>query len=346
MAEVRKNELDLASDVLIQATASGQIGAASLYVRHADQEFVRSFGAAKSTDDIFLIASISKPMSMAALMTLYDEGKFRLDDPLKKYIPEFTGDGRSEITIQQLLTHTSGLPDQLPENESLRKKHADLSEFIDHAIDTPLLFKSGSRCSYSSMGILLASELAQRITATRFPQLVHETVFQRLDMKHSALGLGEFQLDQTMQCQVKNAAAESGAGSPESTDWDWNSSYWRKLAAPWGGAHASASDVGKFFAEFLHPTERVLRPQTARRMIENQNGKGITPRGLGFALGARNASGGCSPATFSHSGATGTLAWADPATNSIFVVLTTLPSGAVTPHPRQTTSDHIAKAVV
>jgi len=345
MAATRESDFDAASEVLSKATAEGQVDAASLYVRHAGQEFARSFGAAKSADEAFLIASISKPMSVAAVMTLYDQGKFRLDDPVKKYIPEFSGDGKSKITVEQLLTHVSGLPDQLPENESLRRRHAGLPEFVAGAIRTPLLFAPGSRYSYSSMAILLASEMAQRITGTPFPKLVHETVFGPLEMKRSALGLGDFELAETMQCQVENAAPESGAGDPESKDWDWNSPYWRNLGAPWGGAHASASDVGRFFADFLQTTGKLLRPQTARLMIQNQNRQGLTPRGLGFAIGAKGASPGCSPATFSHGGATGTLAWADPATDTICVVLTTLPAQAVDPHPRQICSDQVAMAV-
>ena len=62
-------------------------------------------------------------------MTLYDQGKFRLDDAVSKFIPEFTGGVRDKITVRHLLTHVSGLPDQLPENESLRRRHAELSEF-------------------------------------------------------------------------------------------------------------------------------------------------------------------------------------------------------------------------
>lgn len=345
MADVRENELENASQLLAEATASGQVDAASVYVRHHDQEFARSFGAAKSSDDIFLIASITKPMAVAALMTLYDQGKFQLDDPLLKHIPEFTGDDRGEVTIQQLLTHTSGLPDQLPENESLRKRHAPLDEFVEHAIRTPLLFKPGSRYSYSSMGILLASEMAQRISGTPFAKFVQRTVFDPLQMKHSALGLGTLRVEETMQCQVENAAAESGAGSAESKTWDWNSPYWRGLGAPWGGAHASAPDVGRFFAEFLEPTGKIVSPETARLMITNHNREGFKPRGLGFAVGTAAASPGCSPATFSHGGATGALAWADPATKTICVVLTTLPSGAAKPHPRQMASDAVAKIV-
>ena len=88
-------------------------------------------------------------------MTLFDRGEFQLDDPLKKFIPQFTGEGRDQATIRHLLTHVSGLPDQLPENDALRRKHAGLAEFVEQAIRTPLLFAPGSRYQYSSMAILL-----------------------------------------------------------------------------------------------------------------------------------------------------------------------------------------------
>jgi CubicO group peptidase (beta-lactamase class C family) len=82
---------------------------------------------------VFLLASISKPISAAAVMTLYDNGKFDLDDPARKFLPDFTGDDREKITMRPLLTHVSGLPDQLPENSKLRASHAPLSEFVEAA---------------------------------------------------------------------------------------------------------------------------------------------------------------------------------------------------------------------
>jgi CubicO group peptidase (beta-lactamase class C family) len=233
----------------------------------------------------------------------------------------------------------------LPENETLRKNHAELSEFVDKAIRTPLLFAPGSQYSYSSMGILLASEVAQRVSGIGFQRLMDETVFQQLDMRRSALGLGRFRLEETKRCQVVNAAPESGAGHASAREWDWNSPYWRNLGAPWGGVHASAPDVARFLSEFLNLEGKLLQPQTARQMLRNHNREGLTPRGLGFAIGARAGSPGCSEDTFGHEGATGTLAWADPATDTICVVLTTLPSRAADPHPRQLTSDRVAKAV-
>ena len=187
---------------------------AVLYVRHRNGVFARSFGTARSVDELFLLGSISKTMTAAALMTLYDQGSFELDDPVRKFLPEFTGAGRERITVRQLLTHVSGLPDQLPENESLRKRHAPLADFVVGALRTQLGFEPGSRYEYSSMALLLAAEVAQRISGTAFLTFIDDAVFRPLAMKHSALGLGRFPLEAMMRCQGENAAPESGRGDP------------------------------------------------------------------------------------------------------------------------------------
>ncbi len=160
-----------------------------------------------------------------------------------------------QVTVKHLLTHTSGLPDQLPQNAELRSKHAGLSEFVSGTLHVPLLFAPGTRYEYSSMAILLAAEMAQRLTGKEIRSLVAETVLEPLEMHDSALGIGRLQPNQMMQCQVEFGAVESGAGSADAKQWDWNSSYWRQLGAPWGGLHGSAEDIGKFLHEFLHPTE-------------------------------------------------------------------------------------------
>ena len=216
-SELRQDKLDAATAVLTKATGDGQVDAATLCVRQGKNEFVKAFGTAKSADAMFLLGSISKTMSVAALVTLLDQGKFRLDDPAKKFLPEFTGGGRGKITISQLLTHVSGLPDQLPENQALRSGHASLEKFAQAAMRTPLLFEPGTRYSYSSMAIMLAAEVAQRISGKDFLKLIDESVFQPLEMKHSALGLGRFKPAELMQCQVKDAAPESGDGQASRT---------------------------------------------------------------------------------------------------------------------------------
>jgi CubicO group peptidase (beta-lactamase class C family) len=342
---VDEQQFHAAGEVLADAVAQGAIHAASVCVQHRGRNFARSLGAATTPDAIFLLASITKPISVAALLTLFDKGLFRLHEPVKKFIPEFAAGARSEITVLQLLTHVSGLPDQLPENDSLRRRHATLDEFVEHVVRTPLLFQPGTRYSYSSMGILLAAEIARRITGNRFVDLVDREVFRPLEMTHSALGLGGFPLDSVMRCQVERAAPESGGGDPSANAWDWNSPYWRNLGSPWGGAHGSAGDVARFFAAFLRPTGRWLKPETVHLAVQNHNHEGFVPRGLGFGLGPRASSPRCSPGTFAHNGATGTLAWADPTSDTICVVLTTLPERALHPHPCHQFSNRIAAAV-
>jgi CubicO group peptidase (beta-lactamase class C family) len=243
-----------------------------------------------------------------------------------------------------LLTHTSGLPDQLADNDALRRKHASLEEFAEGAIRTPLQFAPGTKYQYSSMAILLASRVAELISGSSILQLVDRAVFQPLRMEHAAQGLGRFKLEDMVPMQTEHAAPEAGGGDSTAKDWDWNSPYWRTLGAPWGGAHVSAPDLGKFLAEFLNPTGAAIEPETARLMVQNHNSPGITPRGLGFNVGSAAGSAGCSEKTFGHTGSTGTIAWADPASETICVVLTSLPAKAVHPHPRDLAADAVAAA--
>lgn len=345
LAALQQKRLDDAAAVLAQATSQGQVSAAVIHVSQGDTSFTRAFGKAADENAMFLLGSISKPIAITALMTLFDRGEFKLDDPVKKFLPKFTGDGRDEMVMRQLLTHVSGLPDQSPENDALRKGHASLQEFAEHAMRTPLSFAPGTKYQYSSMAILLASRIAELISQTDILTLVDRTVLKPAGMKHSAQGLGQFAINDMVRLQTEFAAVEAGGGDPSAKDWDWNSPYWRKLGAPWGGTHASAPDVAKFLAEFLFAKGAVVRPETAKLMTTNHNATGQTPRGLGLNVGLGAGSKGCSDKTFGHTGSTGTIAWADPASQTICVVLTSLPARAVQPHPRDVAAAHVAAAV-
>jgi CubicO group peptidase (beta-lactamase class C family) len=345
LAALQQGRLEDAAAVLARATAEGEVASAVLHVVQREKSFTRVFGKAQTEDAMFLLGSISKPIAVTALMTLFERGHFKLDDPLKKFLPRFTGGERDRVTMQHLLTHVSGLPDQLPENNDLRKKHAPLAEFVEGAIRTPLQFVPASKYQYSSMAILLATHVAELISGTDLPALIDRTVFQPLGMKHSAHGLGRFKLDEMVACQTDRAAPESGGGDPSAKEWDWNSPYWRKLGAPWGGTHASAPDLARFLGEFLNETGAAIKPETARLMVRNHNPAGLKPRGLGFDVGASAGNAGCSENTFGHTGSTGTIAWADPATRTICVVLTSLPAYAVRPHPRDPAAAAVAAAM-
>jgi CubicO group peptidase (beta-lactamase class C family) len=343
-AALRGKRWDAAAEVLERATTGKQVDAAVLHVVHRGESFTRHFGKAASGDAMFLLGSVSKPVNVTAVMTLYDRGKFRLDDRVKKFLPAFTGGGRDQVTIRHLLTHVCGLPDQLANNNELRKKHATLKEFAAQTIRTRLDFAPGTRYQYSSMGILLATRVAEIISGMDILTLVDRTVFGPLGMKHSAQGLGRFKLEEMVSCQMKGAAPESGSGDPKAREWDWNSPYWRKLGAPWGGTHASAPDIARFLGEFLGARGKVVKPETARLMIKNCNPRGFTPRGLGFGVGKESGSPGCSERTFGHTGSTGTLCWADPASETICVVLTSLPRRGAKRHPREIAAERVAAA--
>jgi CubicO group peptidase (beta-lactamase class C family) len=342
LAALRGGRWDDAAEVLERATAAKRVESAVLHVAHRDESFTRHFGKATSGDAMFLLGSISKPINVTAVMTLFDRGEFRLDDRVRKSLPAFAGDGRDDVTIRHLLTHTSGLPDQLVNNDELRKQHAPLAEFARQAMRTPLEFAPGSRYQYSSMGILLAARIGELLGGSDILKLVDRDVFQPLGMEHSAQGLGRFKLEDMIPCQMEGAAPESGGGDPHSREWDWNSPYWRTLGAPWGGTHASAPDVDRFLGEFLGARGRVVKPETARLMIKNHNPAGLTPRGLGFGVGKESGSPGCSEQTFGHPGSTGTLGWADPASDTTCVVLTSLPARAEHPHPRELAAERVA----
>ena len=328
-----RERLEAAAACLARSVASGQVRAAVIVASIGDQSIEQAFGTA-TTDSSFLLGSISKPICVAALMSLFDKQAFKLTDKVHEHLPEFKGDGRERVSIQHLLTHVSGLPDQLPNNAELRKSHAPLAMFVEAALKLPLSFEPGTQYEYSSMAILLATEIARRKSNVSLLQFVDEAVLKPLNMQHSAIGLGALPFQSTTPVQTEHAAPEAGGGDPDAKSWDWNSRYWRELGAPWGGVHASARDVAKFLNAFKEPISKFLSPETSRLMIRNHNADQLPPRGLGFALGAQLGK-NCSETTFGHTGSTGTIAFVDPQRDISCVVLTSLPGQAVTPHPRE-----------
>ena len=311
---LRKDKVDEAIGLIQREVESGSVAAAALHVSQGKDVVDRAFGAAKSPGAVFLLASISKPMTASAVMLLADRKQLSLEDPVSRYVPEFKGGEKGSIVLRHLLTHTSGLPDMLPENEALRQRHAPLKDFVAATCATPLLYSPGTNVKYQSMGVLMAAEVVQRITKRTLADFLRDEIYRPLGMKDTSMGLGGRDLASTMQCQVA-----------EHNDWDWNSAYWRNLASPWGGAHATAADVGRFARYFAEPNVPVLKPATVAAMITDQNRGLKTPWGIGWMLG-RGLGKHSSARTFGHSGSTGTLAWTDPEKGVCFVLLTTKPA--------------------
>jgi CubicO group peptidase (beta-lactamase class C family) len=336
---------------MLESEAARGLGAASILVaRHGTIVLHKGYGhrsrlpeaPAAEPDSVYLVASITKPVTATALMILVERGKVSLQDPVSTYLPEFTGGERNKVRVLDLLAHTSGLPDMLPENTELRRAHAPLSEFVKRTYTTPLLFTPGTAFRYQSMGVLLAAEIVERISGMPLRDFERKEIFEPLEMKHTALGLGGMRIADTVQIE-----------DADKTNFGSNSEYWRNMGHPWGGMHTTTADLATLLQTFLnggsYGGKRILSPASVRAMLTDQNARLHAPWGIGFALGrsiAWNEFGDLvSAATFGHAGASGTVEWADPETGLICVVLTNRPLSADNGHFLRLVSNAVAASV-
>jgi CubicO group peptidase (beta-lactamase class C family) len=333
-AGMSRAALKNATGVLEAGIRSGEIHSASILVARRGKIVLHNgFGrmsaasgaAAVQPDSVYLLASITKPVTACALMLLVERGSVALNDPVKRYLPEFQGGDKDKVLVRDLVSHTSGLPDMLPENTELRRAHAPLSTFVERTYKTPLLYAPGTDFRYQSMGILLAGAIVEKITGMRLREFVKRDIFDPLGMRNSAIGVGSVPVADTVQAWVSpnaNAADNERFGA--------NSAYWRDMGHPWGGMHSTVTDLARLLTAVLnggiYGGKRLFSPATTTAMITDQNQKLGAPWGLGWALGrskAWNFFGDLvSAKTFGHAGATGTVAWADPETGVVCVILT------------------------
>ena len=314
-------------------TSGGGVGSASVLVaRHSRVVLHQGFGRlnrspgapATRPDTLYIVASISKPVSVCGLMLLVDEGRVALSDRVQRYLPGFQGRLKERVLVGHLLSHTSGLPDMVPENTELRRSHAPLSLFVAAALRTPLLFEPGARFSYQSMGTLLAAEIAERVSGMCLRDLLRTRIFQPLGMRRTMLGLEGRKIEET-------AIFQEDRDTEDSRRWGPNSPYWRAMGHPWGGLHATTGDLAALLQTFLngggYGEARVFSPATVAAMTRDQNGELGAPWGYGWALRDSpvwNYFGDLGTAgTFGHVGITGTVAWADPGRQLICVLLST-----------------------
>ena len=291
---------------------------------------------------IFLVASVTKPVTAAATMLLVERGQLLLSDRVADYLPEFGNRGKEAIRVRHLLTHTSGLPDMAPNDRELRRRHAPLADFVRGVYDVELAFAPGSHVQYQSMGLLMAAALVERLTGQSLPEFMRQEFFNPLRMHDT--GLGSQGLDESRIAHVHVPAEMADA------DWGWNRRYWRELGAPWGGLFTTVSDYYRFMQLFLNCGEfdrtSILSPATVREMTRDQITElvPLSPEerrrqvwgrmwGLGWSMTGRRAPDGgptifgdlLSPAAFGHGGATGTVVWADPERDVICILFTTEP---------------------
>lgn len=282
-------------------------------------------------DSMFLLASISKPVTYLGAMRLVERGLLNLSDKVTRYIPDFAAHHKEETLVLHLFTHTSGMPDMLPDNAELRRRHAPLKTFVEKAIAAQPLFPPGTDYSYQSMGTLVVAEIIQRISKLPIRDYLSREIFQPLEMTSTALGSRG--LDRSRLVRVEVPEYQIGS------DFGWNSRYWQEFGAPWGGLFSSPEDLARICQLMLGGGKlgnvRLFSPGTVQAMSSNrfvdlpdlpEPIRRTKPWGLGWRLNHRGTAGswgdGLGPNVFGHTGATGTMCWIDPDREGFCLLLT------------------------
>jgi CubicO group peptidase (beta-lactamase class C family) len=290
------------------------------------------------TDDIFWIASMSKPITAVCIAILADDGKLTFDDPLAKHLPEFAGVMVTENgetvkpsrppTLRDVMTHTSGLGDMYS-----RDPHLTLAETSKRLAQQPLRFQPGSRWAYSTAGIDILGRVVEVASGMPFDQFLQKRVLDPLGMKDTSFWLAPGKESRWAQAYRWNATANKLEETP--ITYLYKTAPTDRERPPLGGAglFSTAEDVVKVYQMMLNQGalngKRILKPATVAEMTRPQTGaltaRPGMPWGLGFCVvedpTKMEANGVLSPHSFGHGGAFSTSSWADPAKNLIWIIM-------------------------
>lgn len=294
-------------------------------------------------DTIFAIASMTKPVVAAAVLMLQDEGRLAIDDPLEKFLPAF---GRQMIvaeetpdrvvmrrparpvTLRMLLTHTSGInTDGLDESIGLTQEQK--ARFYARQ---PLAFEPGSRWQYSNPGINLLARVIEVVAKVSFERFLQERIFDPLGMNDTTFWPSA---EQIRRLATMYASGGDGGLRPVKIPYlgVLELASRERPALPAGGLFSTATDLRKFYGMLLaggaRDGRRYLSESAWAEMTRAQTGElKVTAReGAAWGLGVTivrdpiDATARLSPGTFGHSGAYGTLAWCDPRTQTLYLLL-------------------------
>ena len=164
-----------------------------LVARGTDVILNKGYGSANLEWDIpntpttkFRLGSLTKQFTAASILLLEERGKLKLEDPIKKYVPEAPAAWDS-ITIVNLLTHSSGIPNftSLPDYNSLKLRDTPVAKTVATVRDKPLDFVPGEKMTYSNSGYLVLGDVIERITGASYEKFVKDNIFTPLGMKDS-----------------------------------------------------------------------------------------------------------------------------------------------------------------
>ncbi|MFH5803435.1 serine hydrolase domain-containing protein [Alienimonas sp. DA493] len=318
-----------------EAAAALCVGRGATALRPLASGAVAPAGPPAAPETRFAVASLTKPIVTTLVLAALERGELSLGERVVDRLPAFGGGKKRAVRVRHLLTHTSGLPDLLPDDLELREAGAPLETFLDRAAAEPLIFEPGRGVAYSSLGFAVLWALLNDGDPTRAGRLLVERVLEPLGMTATALGPAGLPGATDGPIAAVRTPGRASAGTRVSV---WNSDYWRSLGAPWGGAVSTAADLGRFCAAWTTGGGPVLSPAAVETATANalapmrqipEEERRCRPWGLGWrrVWPAHAAYFGdlLPPEAFGHWGSTGCVMWADPRSGRWAVILTTHP---------------------
>lgn len=267
-------------------------------------------------DGMFWIASMSKPITAAAVMMLVDEGKVKLDDPVEKYLPEFKGqmvvtekdDNHvllkkpvHPITVRNVLSHTSGMAFK----SALEDPTLDMQPLRDRVRSyamTPLQFEPDSKYQYANAGINTAARILEVVSGMAYEQFMDKRLFGPLGMKDTTFWPSGGQLARVVKA-YKPDASKTGLEETTVTQLRYPlDDHSNRHPMPAGGLFSTAMDVARFCQMVLNNGEldgkRYLSPDAVKELTTRQTPAALQQSyGLGWAVSPDNAGHGGAYAT-------------------------------------------------
>ncbi len=292
-------------------------------------------------DTLFWIASMTKPITGTAVLMLQDEGKLNVADPVAKYLPEFADlkapSGKpANLTLTQLLTHTSGLGEAPAAAAQQAKTLADL---VPLWLAAPMQYEPGSQWKYTQSGINAAARIVEVVSGMTFDAFLQQRVFDPLGMKNTTFYPTADQRARLVTAYAKTKEAGALEAVPPRTDFGTRN----RPPQGNGGLFSTAPDYARFCQMLLgggsYNGKRYLSGEAMKFITTPQTGDlptgffqndtfGQHGKNYGWGLGTsilrtphEGVAAMLSPGSFGHGGAWGTQAWIDPVKGVAYVLM-------------------------
>jgi len=321
-AVARHDSLDPAFGLVREAVAKNKVpGAIALVSQRGRIIRQEAFGLRDiesqlpfTTNTLCWIASITKPVTVAAAMALVDAGKLALDDAVEKYLPEFreqkgTNGEHQVFTIRQLMSHTSGLVPNPPTRRSGWPMGGPLDDFwleqnlpeiVSRIARSPLRFKPGSQFEYSNSALFVLGRVIEVVSGSNYASFVKGKILEPLRMSDTHYAPPSLEARRVAKIYARRD------GQLE-TIFHFNPALKITNTAPDGGLFSYPAQLVPFLQMFLDNDGRVLSRSAVTEMLSLQ------PHGWGLGWSLQEG-------VFLHEGSSGTIAWADPKSGIIGIL--------------------------